>query len=159
MNRAVYPGSFDPITNGHIDIIERGLAVFEQLTVAVACHPSKTGLFSIEERIELIKKAVGHDSRITVDSFQGLLVDYARQVDASVVLRGLRAVSDFEYEFQMANMNRHLDSTVETCFMMTGAGLFYVSSSLVREVASLGGDIDDLVHPTTAVALNERYGR
>jgi pantetheine-phosphate adenylyltransferase len=159
MNRVVYPGSFDPITNGHIDIIERGLAVFEHLTVAVAIHPDKTGLFSIEERIELIHKAVGHDSRIIVDSFEGLLVDYAQRVGASVVLRGLRAVSDFEYEFQMANMNRNLNSAVETCFMMTGAGLFYVSSSLVREVARLGADIDDLVHPTTAVALYTKYNR
>ncbi len=156
MKRAVYPGSFDPITNGHMDIINRGLAVFDELTVAVAQHPTKTGYFSVEERLQMIQEAIGDHPRIQVDSFQGLLVDYASAIGANVVLRGLRAVADFEYEFQMANMNRQLNSDIETCFMATGAGLFYVSSSLVREVAALGGDVEELVPPNVSLALKKR---
>jgi len=156
MTKAVYPGSFDPITNGHMDIIRRGLTVFDELTVAIAQHPNKTGYFPLEQRLQMIQDSVGDHPRIKVDAFQGLLVDYARDIGASVVLRGLRAVADFEYEFQMANMNRKLNSDVETCFMATGAGLFYVSSSLVREVAALGGNIGDLVPPNVAKALKQK---
>jgi pantetheine-phosphate adenylyltransferase len=154
---AVYPGSFDPITNGHLDIIERGLHVFGELTVLVAYNEAKTSLFSVEERKELVAASVNNDPRVHVTSFDGLLVEYARNIGASVVLRGLRAVADFEYEFQMANMNRHLDSHIETIFMMTGADNFYVSSSLVRKAASLGGDIDELVPAAVAKALRDRY--
>ena len=156
MKRAVYPGSFDPITNGHMDIIHRGLGVFDELTVAVAQHPTKTGYFSVEERLQMIQEAIGDHPRVKVDSFQGLLVDYASAIGANVVLRGLRAVADFEYEFQMANMNRQLNSDIETCFMATGAGLFYVSSSLVREVATLGGDVEELVPPNVSIALKKQ---
>jgi len=153
----VYPGSFDPITNGHLDIIHRALKVFDDMTVLVAHNPNKRSLFSVEERKRLVSASVENDPRIQVDSFEGLLVEYARSIGANVVLRGLRAVADFEYEFQMANMNRHLESQMETLFMMTGADNFYVSSSLVREAASLGGDIDDLVPPAVAKALSDRY--
>jgi pantetheine-phosphate adenylyltransferase len=155
--RAVYPGSFDPITNGHLDIIQRSLAVFGELTIAVAYNQAKSGLFSVEERTDLIRKSVEGMGEIEVDAFDGLLVDYAKRIGAKVVIRGLRAVADFEYEFQMANMNRKLYPGMEACFMMTGAGLFYVSSSLVREVASLGGDIVDLVPPVVATALSEKF--
>ena len=157
MTVAVYPGTFDPITNGHLDIIERGLDVFDKLIVVVAYNSRKKGLFSVEERMDLIRQSVP-DSRVEVDSFQGLLVDYAESRNAKVVLRGLRAVADFEYEFQMANMNRKLNKDMETFFMMSGAGNFYVSSSLVREVAALGGQIDDLVPPPVSPALRARFG-
>ena len=157
MSLAIYPGTFDPITNGHIDIISRGLNVFDKLVVVVAYNARKTGLFSVEERVELIRQSVP-DPRVTVDSFEGLLVDYAESMKAKVVLRGLRAVADFEFEFQMANMNRKLNNEMETFFMMSGAGHFYVSSSLVREVASLGGKIDDMVPLPVARALKARFG-
>ena len=156
MTVAVYPGSFDPITNGHVDIIRRGLVAFERLTVAVAHNPRKEGLFSVAERQRLIVESVAHDPRVSVDAFDGLLVDYAKRIGATVVIRGLRAVSDFEYEFQMANMNRHLHSGMETVFLMTGAD-FYVSSSLVREVASLGGDIHQLVPAPVSAAVRARF--
>ncbi|HIA03393.1 MAG TPA: pantetheine-phosphate adenylyltransferase [Myxococcales bacterium] len=157
MSLAIYPGTFDPITNGHIDIISRGLNVFDKLVVVVAYNARKTGLFSVEERVELIRQSVP-DPRVDVDSFEGLLVDYAESMNAKVVLRGLRAVADFEFEFQMANMNRKLNNEMETFFMMSGAGNFYVSSSLVREVASLGGKIDDLVPLPVSRALKARFG-
>jgi pantetheine-phosphate adenylyltransferase len=155
MTVAIYPGTFDPITNGHVDIISRGLNVFDNLIVVVAYNTRKTGLFSVAERLDLIRQAVP-DPRIEVDSFEGLLVDYVESKHAKVVLRGLRAVADFEYEFQMANMNRKLNNKLETFFMMSGAGNFYVSSSLVREVAALGGNIDDLVPLPVSQALKVR---
>lgn len=153
---AIYPGSFDPITNGHLDVIRRALSLFGGLTVLIAKNAKKTGLFSLEERRRLILEAVDHDPRVTVDTFEGLLVDYARSIGARVVVRGLRAVADFEYEFQMANMNRHLHTGMETVFLVTSADNFYVSSSLVREVALLGGNIDDLVPPAVADALRAK---
>lgn len=158
MKVALYPGSFDPLTLGHVSIIHRGLEIFDKLVVAVANNPKKTPLFSVEERLGFIHDAVGHDPRVETDSFNGLLVDYARSRDLTVVLRGLRAVSDFEYEFQLANMNRHLAPDVETVFMMTGEDYFYVSSHLIREVASFNGDVSGMVPDCVQKALVARFG-
>jgi len=157
--RAIYPGSFDPLTNGHLSLIQRGLKVFDRLIVAVANNPAKKPLFGVDERRTLIGEAVGHDPRVEVDSFDGLLVDYAKAQGVHTVLRGLRAVSDFEYEFQIANMNRNLDPEFESVFMMTGEDYFYVASSLVREVASFGGDVSRLVPPNVFAALQARFRR
>jgi pantetheine-phosphate adenylyltransferase len=155
----IYPGSFDPLTNGHLSLIHRALRMFDKVIVAVAHNPKKNALFSLEERKSLVREALPDEPRIEVDSFEGLLVHYARERDVMVVLRGLRAVSDFDYEFQMANMNRKLDKELETVFVMTGEDYFYVSSQLVREVASLGGDVSDLVPPNVLAKLKERFGR
>lgn len=156
---AIYPGSFDPITNGHLSIIRRGLQVFDGLIVAVANNTSKQPLFSVEDRTALIREAIGNDPRVEIDSLSGLLVDYARKRNVSVVLRGLRAVSDFEYEFQLANMNRKLEPTIDTLFMMTGEDSFYISSRFVREVATLGGDVSSMVPPNVLRALSARFPR
>jgi pantetheine-phosphate adenylyltransferase len=143
---AVFPGSFDPITNGHVDIVERSLQVFDRVIVAVAFNPHKdSALFSPAERVEMIREATGNDPRVVADSFSGLLVEYAERMGAKVIIRGLRAVADFEYEFQMALMNRHLKPEIETLFVMAGEAHFYTSSRLVKEVAGLGGDIRGLV--------------
>jgi pantetheine-phosphate adenylyltransferase len=155
---AVYAGSFDPITRGHEDLIRRSLAFVDRLVVAVATNSTKQPLFSIEERIELIKGTVGDESRVEVRSFTGLLVDCAAEVGARLVIRGLRAVSDFEYEFQMALMNRHLTSGgLETVFMVPSLDTTYISSSIVREVARYGGNVRELVHPTVAEALRLKF--
>ncbi|MEY4512663.1 MAG: hypothetical protein RLZZ450_4785, partial [Pseudomonadota bacterium] len=151
MSTAIYPGSFDPLTNGHISIIKGALVVVDRLIIAVLNNPKKQSLFSVDERIELIREAVGVDeSRIEVDSFGGLLVDYCRRKDVKVVVRGLRAVADFEYELQMANMNRHLYEDMETVFLMANDAYFYVSSNIVKEAASLGGDVSALVPPNVS---------
>ena len=146
---AVYPGSFDPITKGHTAILKSGLVAFEKIIVAVLSNEKKEPLFSVEERMDMIRESVidmGEDpSRVEVDRFDGLLVSYARRRGARVILRGLRAVADFEYELQMANMNRHLSQEVETVFIMANDAYFYVASNLVKEVAKLGGDVSDLV--------------
>jgi pantetheine-phosphate adenylyltransferase len=142
---AIYPGSFDPLTNGHLAIIQRGLKVFDRLVVAVANNPEKRPMFSVEERKAMISDAVGDDARVEVDSFDSLLVDYVRRKGVHNVLRGLRAVSDFEFEFQIANMNRHLLPDLETVFVMTGEDYFFVSARLVREVATFGGDVSAFV--------------
>lgn len=144
---AVYPGSFDPITNGHVDIIRRSLNVFPRLTVAVAYNPNKDkAMFTPAERLEMIREAFGDvGDRIVADSFTGLLVDYAERIGARVIVRGLRAMADFEYEFQMTMMNRHLKPRIETVFMMADEQYFYTSSRLVKEVAGFGGDIRNLV--------------
>jgi pantetheine-phosphate adenylyltransferase len=155
---AVYPGSFDPITNGHVDIVNRSLAIFDQVVLAVAVNLRKTSLFSVEERLEQAR-AVFPDPRVEVDSFQGLLVDYVVRRGARVVVRGLRALADFEYEFQLAHMNRRLAPSVETVFLMTGDKDFFLSSSLVKEVASLGGDLTGLVPEVVREALYARFGR
>ncbi len=155
---AVYPGSFDPITNGHLDIIQRGLEVFDRLIVAVARNSEKRGLFSIEERLEMIRGTLGDDPRLVVDTFEGLLVDYVVAKGARVVLRGLRAVSDFEYEFQIAQMNHSLQKGVETLFMMTSVPYGYLSSSIVKEVASLNGPVDTFVPPLVRAALERKFG-
>ena len=157
MRSAIYPGSFDPLTNGHLSLIQRGLKMFDSLIVAIAVNPKKTPLFSVEERKELIRGAVGNDPRVIIDDFQGLLVDYAKKRGVNVVLRGLRAVSDFEFEFQLANMNRRLSSDLETVFMMTGEDYFYISSNLVREVASFGGNVEGAVPPNVLEKLKAKY--
>jgi len=156
---AIYPGSFDPLTNGHLSIIRRGLEVFDRLVVAVANNVQKTGLFAAPERLALIREAIGDEPRVELDSFDGLLVDYARARGVYVVLRGLRAVSDFEYEFQLANMNRKLEPAVDTLFMMTDQESFYISSRFVREVAAFDGDVSSLVPPNVHAALRARLGK
>lgn len=154
---ALYAGSFDPITNGHTDLIKRSLQFVDRLVVAVAVNVSKEPLFSVEERVALIRAALDDDPRVEVRSFKGLMVRFAKEAGVSVVLRGLRAVSDFEYEYQMALMNRHLAPQLETMFMVPSLEVSYVSSSLVREVARFGGEIDALVHPAVAAALRQKY--
>ena len=156
---AIYAGSFDPITRGHEDLVRRSLDFVDRIVVAVATNVAKTPLFSVDERVALIREACGSDDRIEVREFHGLLVDFAREVGATMLIRGLRAVSDFEYEFQMALMNRHLAPTIETVFMVPSLETTYISSSLVREVARFGGDVDDLVHPAVARALRARFAR
>jgi len=159
MNRvAVYPGSFDPITKGHEDLIHRSLGFVDRIVVAVAVNVAKQPLFSFEERVALIRECVP-DKRVEVQSFDGLLVDFAKRVGATVIVRGLRAVSDFEYEFQMALMNRNLGPHIETVFLVPAFDLTYLSSSLVREVARFGGDVSALVHPAVQQALKRKYGK
>ena len=153
---ALYPGSFDPLTNGHLSLIHRGLRLFDTLVVAVAHNPKKTPLFTKEERIQLIREAVP-DPRVQIETFEGLMVEHARQRGINVVLRGLRAVSDFDYEFQLANMNRKLNPALETVFVMTGEDYFYISSQLVREAASLGGDVTGLVPENVLRALQQKF--
>ncbi len=153
---AIYAGSFDPITRGHEDLMHRSLEFVDTLIVAVAINSTKAPLFTIDERVQLIQDSVGQDTHIQVRSFGGLLVDFARDVGASLLIRGLRAVSDFEYEYQMALMNRHLSPKLETVFMVPSLDTTYISASLVREVARFGGDVHDLVHPTVADALRAK---
>lgn len=155
MKTALYPGTFDPITLGHVDIVHRGLEIFDEIEIAVAVNMKKTPSFSDEERVQMIRETFEHESRVRVTQFHGLLVDYARQQNIKTVLRGLRAMSDFEYEFQMASMNRRLTDQVDFAFLMTSEEHFFVSSSLVKEVASNGGDIAGLV----PVPVYKRYGR
>jgi pantetheine-phosphate adenylyltransferase len=153
---AVYAGSFDPITRGHEDLIKRSLQFVDRIVVAVATNVSKQPLFTLEERVAFIRASVGEDDRVDVRQFDGLLVDFARSVSASLIIRGLRAVSDFEYEYQMALMNRHLAPGLETVFMVPSLDTTYISSSLVREVARFRGNVSDLVHPAVAEALRVR---
>jgi pantetheine-phosphate adenylyltransferase len=155
---AIYAGSFDPITRGHEDLMHRSLQFVDRLIVAVATNGSKQPLFSTEERVEFIRQAAAGDERIEARAFRGLLVDFAREVGARLFIRGLRAVSDFEYEFQMALMNRHLSPDVETVFMVPSLDTTYISSSLVREVARFRGDITGLVHPGVQAALERKFG-
>jgi len=154
---AIYAGSFDPITRGHEDLVNRSLEFVDKLVVAVATNVAKAPLFSVKERVELIRAALTDRSRIEVRQFSGLLVDFAREVGAKLLIRGLRAVSDFEYEYQMALMNRHLSSGLETVFMVPSLDTTYISASLVREVARFGGEIGDLVHPAVAAALHAKF--
>jgi pantetheine-phosphate adenylyltransferase len=153
LSLAVYPGTFDPITNGHVDILRRALKIFDRVAVALAENVRKTPLFSLAERRSMITDALGGEPRLEVDAFQGLLADYCRKRGATVVIRGLRALADFEYEFQSAHMNRRLAPDVETMFLMTSEESFYVSSSLVKEVALMGGDVSRMVPPGVAAAL------
>lgn len=155
---AVYPGSFDPITYGHLDIINRGLKVFDEIIVAVACNSQKNALFSFDERVDLISQVIKDKQRVTVDTFTGLLIDYVASRKAHVVIRGLRAISDFEYEFQIAQMNSCISQNVETLFMMTSLQYGYLSSSIVKEVCSLKGNIDGFVPPEVKAALRGKYG-
>jgi pantetheine-phosphate adenylyltransferase len=156
MRVALYPGSFDPLTNGHLSLIQRGLTMFDKVIVAIATNPNKKNLFTVAERSALIKEAVP-DPRVEVADFQGLLVQYAKQRGVNVILRGLRAVSDFEFEFQLANMNRKLDPKIETIFMMTSENYFYISSQLVREVASFHGDVSGLVPDNVLKSLQAKF--
>lgn len=156
---ALYPGSFDPLTCGHISIIDRGLRIFDKVIVGIAVNIQKAPLLTVEERTTLIRESFPDEDRVEIDTFQGLLVDYARSRQCSVVLRGLRAVSDFEYELQMANMNRKLDDSIETVFMMTEESHFYVSSRLVKEVARFGGSVTGLVPEHVEKILKEKYSK
>lgn len=155
---AIYPGSFDPLTNGHLDIVERGLSLFDEVIVAILINPKKQSLFSIEERIDLLNEIFINHPNVHADSFNGLLVDYARQKQATVILRGMRAVSDFEHEFQMAIMNRRMDRKIQTIFLMTGFRWIFTSSSIIKEVAQFGGDVSDLVPDPVNKRLREKYG-
>ncbi len=154
---AVYPGSFDPITFGHLDIINRGLRIFDEVIIAVARNSTKNALFTIEERVNLIREVLAGNGRATVDTFDGLLVEYVLSKGATVVIRGLRAISDFEYEFQIAQMNRSITQDVETLFMMTSVPYSYLSSSIVKEVSSLNGPVDGLVPPLVKQALINKF--
>jgi pantetheine-phosphate adenylyltransferase len=158
-NIAIYPGSFDPITNGHVDLVKRALRVFDKVIVAIATNAGKdNSLFSVEERLGMIREVFeALKNRVQADSFQKLLVDYAERKQAPVIIRGLRAVSDFEYEFQMAMMNHRLKPNVETFFMMTGESQFYISSRLVKEVVSLGGNVEGLVPDDVLKNLNRKF--
>ncbi len=155
---AVYPGSFDPITYGHLDIIKRGLKVFDEVIVAVACNSQKNALFTYDERVDLIRAVLSDEPRVSVDTFKGLLIDYVSVRQAHVIIRGLRAISDFEYEFQIAQMNSCIGKGVETLFMMTSLQYGYLSSSIVKEVCSLNGNIDGFVPLEVKTALRKKYG-
>lgn len=156
---AVYPASFDPITNGHIDLIDRATRLFDGVIVAAATNVAKNSLFSLEERLEMIRSAVGDRPNVQIDQIDGLLVDYVRAKGAPIVIRGLRAIADFEFEFEMAMMNAHLYPDVETVFLMTSAKWFYVSSSRLREVVSFGGDVSEFVPKRVHEMLRERLGQ
>jgi len=153
---AMYPGSFDPITNGHLDLIERGCRVFDRLIVSILRNETKLPLFTVEERMEMLREVVGCYPNVEVDSFGGLLVDYAAQKNATVLLRGIRAISDYEYELQMALMNRRLRPDIETVFMMSSEAYSFISSRLVKEVFGLGGNVAGLVPPSVEVRLRNR---
>jgi pantetheine-phosphate adenylyltransferase len=155
---AVYPGTFDPITNGHISIISRALKIFDQVTVAILNNPNKVPLFSLEERLAMIKQVVKGMPNVEMDSYHGLLVDYVISKKANIILRGLRAMSDFEYEFQMALMNRKLNREVQSVFLMTDYKWFYISSTIIKEAASLNGDVSGLVPPVVCRRLKEKFG-
>ncbi|MDD2271501.1 MAG: pantetheine-phosphate adenylyltransferase [Desulfuromonadaceae bacterium] len=155
---AVYPGSFDPITYGHLDIIKRGLTIFDEIIVAVASNSQKNALFTTNERVELIQDVLKEEGRVTVDTFSGLLIEYVSSRKAHVIIRGLRAISDFEYEFQIAQMNSSIGKEIETLFMMTSLQYGYLSSSIVKEVCSLNGNIDKFVPPEVKKALRLKYG-
>jgi pantetheine-phosphate adenylyltransferase len=154
--RAIYPGTFDPITNGHIDLVKRASNLFDEVIVSIAASSSKNPMFSLEERVELSKKALKEFPNVTVRGFRGLLVHYRKEVEADVIIRGLRAVSDFEFEFQLAAMNRRLDKDAETVFMTPGENYTFVSASLIREIAQLGGDVSPFVHPIVLDAIKHK---
>jgi pantetheine-phosphate adenylyltransferase len=155
---AIYPGSFDPITNGHLDLIERGLKIFDEIIVAIAVNPVKKPLFTIEERVDLIREVLEDHPRVRIDHFTGLLVDYVRRQDTNVILRGLRAVSDFDYEFQLALMNRRLAPEIETVFLMTSLKWVFLSSSILKEAVSLGGVVEDIVPLVVFQRLRDKFG-
>lgn len=159
MTTAIYPGSFDPVTHGHLDILNRAADIFDRVVIAVLANPSKTPLFSAEERVNMIKKSLGERTGVDVDTFSGLTIDYARRVGARVIVRGLRAVSDFESEFQMALMNRRLNADVTTVFIPTSLRHLFLSSSLIKELAAFGGDIEEFVPAHVVGPLRERLQR
>ena len=154
---AIYPGTFDPITNGHLSIVDRALTIFDKLIIAILNNPQKEPLFTVEERIDMIKESLNGAPNVEIDTFDGLLVDYAVQKKANVILRGLRALSDFEYEFQMALMNRKLNREVQSIFLMTDYKWFYISSTIIKEAASLGGDTSGLVPEIVDRRLKEKF--
>ncbi len=158
MVNAVYPGTFDPITNGHIDLLKRACKLFDHVTLAVAHNPNKKALFNLSERVEMAENAVSSYDNISVVGFDNLLVDFTHEQNASVILRGLRAVSDFEYEFQLAGMNRNLAADIETIFLTTAEQYAHISSSIVKEVARLGGDITKFVPPQVIAEINKKLG-
>lgn len=156
---AVYPGSFDPITNGHLDLIQRALKIFDRIIVAVATNAFKKSLFTIEERVEMVRESLAVYPMVTIDTFDGLLVNYAKGQNARAILRGLRAVTDFEYEFQLAMMNRRLEPAIETVFLMTGLRWVFLSSSILKEAAVHGGDIEGMVPENVFHKLKEKFSR
>ncbi len=157
MRTVVYPGTFDPITNGHLDVIVRALTLFDGVTVAVAQNPSKTPLFSVDERLAMIRASTDGLGAVTVDQFSGLVVDYAEAQDACAVIRGLRAISDFEFEFQMALMNRHMKPDIATVFLMPHDRYTHLNATIIREIAGFGGDVSDFVPPVVLAALQKKY--
>jgi|TARA_B100000959_G_scaffold101886_1_gene107512 pantetheine-phosphate adenylyltransferase len=157
--KAIYPGTFDPITKGHIDLAERASQLFDEVVIAIAASPSKQPLFDINERLEMAQISLSHIDNISVAGFDGLLIECLHTAQAQVVLRGLRAVSDFEYEFQLAAMNRRLDPTVETMFLTPSENYTFLSASMVKEIASLGGDVSQFLHPQVNKRLADRLGR
>lgn len=154
---AIYPGSFDPITNGHIDMVERGLRLFDKIIVCILCNPGKETLFTIEERLEMLRESLKKFPNLEIDSFDGLLVDYGAKRNANAILRGMRAVSDFEYEFQLALMNRKLNRKIQTVFLMTGFRWIFTSSSIIKEAAQFGGDVTGMVPPMVNQKLKEKF--
>ena len=156
---AIYPGSFDPVTNGHLDIIKRGMKLFDKIIVAILTNPGKKFLFTLEERIEMLEESMKKFSKVEIGTFDGLTVDYAAQREACAILRGLRALSDFEYEFQMALMNRRLNREVQTIFLMTGMRWIYTSSSIIKEAAQFGGSISGMVPPIVEKRMNEKFAK
>lgn len=157
MGIAVYPGSFDPVTFGHLDIVERGAKVFDKVIVAIGKNRAKSSLFTVEERLQLLRTVTSHFPNVEVDSFNGLLVDYMKSKQAHTIIKGLRAISDFEYELQMASINKKLDDSIETFFMMTNNKYSYLSSSIVKDIAKYGASVSDLVPLTVEAALRQKY--
>ena len=155
---AIYPGSFDPFTNGHLDIVERGLTLFDEIIVAILINPAKQYLFSVEERLEMLNNCLTSYPNVKAGAFDGLLVNYAQQKNATAILRGMRAVSDFEHEFQMAIMNRRMNREIQTVFLMTGFRWVFTSSSIIKEVARFGGDVEGMVPDLVKTKLLEKYG-
>jgi pantetheine-phosphate adenylyltransferase len=154
---AIYPGSFDPVTNGHLDILERGLKLFDKIIIAILTNPKKNFLFALDERIEMLQESLKSFSNVEIDTFDGLTVDFAAHCKAQGILRGLRAMSDFEYEFQMALMNRRLNREVQTVFLMTGLRWIYTSSSIIKEAAQFGGDIAGMVPPIVEEKIKKKF--
>ena len=154
---AIYPGSFDPVTNGHLDIVRRGTALFDEIIVAILHNPSKKALFTVDERLDMLKETMKDISGVSFDTFGGLLVDYACKRGAQAILRGMRAVSDFEYEFQLALMNRKLNREIQTVFLMTGLRWIFTSSSIIKEAAQFGGDVSELVPPMVNRKIIDKY--
>jgi pantetheine-phosphate adenylyltransferase len=156
---AIYPGSFDPVTNGHLDIVKRGLKLFDKIIVTILYNPGKETLFSVEERLGMLRESIKSLSHIEIDRYDGLLVDYAAKRKAQAILRGMRAVSDFEYEFQMALMNRRLNREIQTVFLMTGLRWIFTSSSIIKEAARFGGNIEGMVPPNVLEKLKIKFGQ